>query len=615
MTDFLFQIGLSNACLALALGIVAMVVGVTTKRSHLAYLLWLLVFVKLMTPPMVTIPLITIPDQPETAVAMNDNSRPGSLANSHELSVDAQPTASLWSRIESAGLSHGKEWLAAIWLLGSVTTFAWSMIRMYRFNRLLRVESEVAPQELQTAAVKIGRRLKMKTIPMVYITSAHISPMVWWTGGKVQVVIPTTLLSQMSAKQWQWILAHELAHVRRRDYFVRWLEWLACVCFWWNPVVWWAQRNLRATEEICCDALVVSNLNPRHHTYAESLLTAIECLARPILRTPAMASEIKGGGYLERRFRAIVSGTIDRKTSRWLQACVLLCAMIVLPFGLVSAWNDEIDRPDRQADIAENQITVLNMSEEELALARKFYELKKSIESGRIARVDLAKPLQELGITWSQGNDMLKRAEKEYGQNPFAEDDYDVWEERLSRLIFTEPADIRKVFQNSGLNDEQLEQILYAMDKVVYEVQSEGEDFDLDPGLWNYFKKEVGLTDEQLELVQGIAQRLVHGLRDSKREENERDAGIEGSFRWLGITDRDVKRIRKTLQDNGLNDEQAEQTLGGMLRVVYEMQSEGEDFELDPGLRNYFENTVGLTNEQIELVVGMARRVVPAEAR
>ena len=111
---------------------------------------------------------------------------------------------------------------------------------------------------------------------------------------------------QMDAQQWQWILAHELAHelahVRRRDYLVRWLEWLACVVFWWNPVVWWAQRNLRAAEEICCDELVISCLNPKPISYANSLLSAVEFLARPALRPPAMASEINSGGFLERRF-------------------------------------------------------------------------------------------------------------------------------------------------------------------------------------------------------------------------------------------------------------------------------------------------------------------------
>ena len=76
MTDSLLQMGLSNACFSLAVAIVAGVVGATTKRPHLAHLLWLLVFVKLVTPPIVTIPVVTIPaavipKQAETAVAVN----------------------------------------------------------------------------------------------------------------------------------------------------------------------------------------------------------------------------------------------------------------------------------------------------------------------------------------------------------------------------------------------------------------------------------------------------------------------------------------------------------------------------------------------------------------
>ena len=355
MTDALLQMGLSNACFSLALAIVAMVVGATTRRPHLAYMLWLLVFVKLVTPPIKTIPVLTIPEHPETAVAINDHSRSGPpaasdreadvsrsgppAANNPEPDVADQPAASLSARVGSVVFSHGKEWLPPIWLLGSVVVFAWSLVRVYRFGRLLAAGSEVAPQPLQATAVKTARRLKLSTIPTICTTSARISPMVWWAGGKVRIVIPATLLGQMDEKQWQWILAHELAHVRRRDYLVRWIEWLACVGFWWNPVVWWAQRNLRATEEICCDALVLSCLKPKPRSYANSLLTAVEFLAFPALRPPAMASEINSGGFLERRFRMIVSETPNRVSSRKLQACVLLCAMAVLPFGLASAQD------------------------------------------------------------------------------------------------------------------------------------------------------------------------------------------------------------------------------------------------------------------------------------
>jgi len=61
MTDFLFQMGLSNAFLSLALGIVAMAVGAKARRPRLAHMLWLLVFIKLVTPPVMRIHIITIP--------------------------------------------------------------------------------------------------------------------------------------------------------------------------------------------------------------------------------------------------------------------------------------------------------------------------------------------------------------------------------------------------------------------------------------------------------------------------------------------------------------------------------------------------------------------------
>ncbi len=86
-------------------------------------------------------------------------------------------------------------------------------------------------------------------------------------------------------------------------------------------------------------AVVLSCLRPKPRAYANSLLTAVEFLACPALRPPAMASEINGGGFLERRFGMIVSETPNRVSSRWLQACILLCAMAVLPFGMAYAQD------------------------------------------------------------------------------------------------------------------------------------------------------------------------------------------------------------------------------------------------------------------------------------
>jgi len=495
MTDSLLQMGLSNACLSLALAIVAMVVGATTRRPHLAHMLWLLVFVKLVTPPIVTIPVLTIPQQPETVVAINDHSQPPPLAGvlesgvsppappvgehqsdvsrsglsptsghepdvsrsgpppggNRELDVHERPAASLAASIGAVAFRHGKTWLPPIWLLGSVVVFVWSLVRVYRFGRLLTAESEIAPQPLQAAAERMARRLGLKNIPTICTTSARISPMVWWAGGKVQIVVPTTMLDQMEEKQWQWILAHELAHVRRRDYLVRWIEWLACVGFWWNPVVWWAQRNLRAAEEICCDALVLSSLNPQPRSYAKSILTAVESLARPAIRPPAMASEINSGGFLERRFRMIVSETPNRVTSRWLQACILLCAAAVLPIGMAYAQDYEAVGKRLREAVQEGELTGEqarammgalkkasgDTKDQKPDRARQYLmklrkELGAAVEAGKISREDAAKKYEAVEKAVKKKM-AAGRGQSERGENDAGKDDWvDKWIKSLS---------------------------------------------------------------------------------------------------------------------------------------------------------------------------------------
>lgn len=334
MMDLFLSMGLSNACLALALALVALAAGAKARRPHLAHLLWLLVFVRLVTPPLVTIPVSALSPPADDAGA---DAR-AFVAGAPSALADTAPGSPLLSRLAPIW-NRAKPGVAILWLLGSAVALVWSLVRVYRFGRLLAGQSEGAPPELQREAERLARRLGLATTPAIRTVSAHLSPLVWWVGGRVRIFIPRALLDQMDAHDWQWILAHELAHVRRRDHLVRWVEWLACVGFWWNPVLWWAQRNLRAMEEICCDDLVLSRLQPQPKSYADSLLSAVEFLARPAVRAPAMASEINSGGSLERRFRMMVSSKPNRSRSRWLRMGVLACALMVLPLGLASAQD------------------------------------------------------------------------------------------------------------------------------------------------------------------------------------------------------------------------------------------------------------------------------------
>jgi beta-lactamase regulating signal transducer with metallopeptidase domain len=578
MTDLLFQIGLSNACFSLALGLVAMVAGAKARRPQLAYMLWLLVFVKLVTPPIVTIPVGMFSAQPDNVVATDDHSSGG-----------AQPvmaeTAPASSRLfdMAAAANRAKPWLAAIWLVGSAVVFAWSMARVCRFSRLLAAESDAAPQEVQTDAERTARRLGLNTSPTICTTSARLSPMVWWAGGTVRVVLPAALLDQMDAQQWRWIMAHELAHVRRRDYLVRWLEWLACVCFWWNPVVWWAQRNLRAMEEICCDDLVVSCLNPKPTFYANSLLSAVEFLARPVLRPPAMASEVNSGGFLERRFKMIVSETPRRSNSRWLRGIVLVCAIVVLPLTIVSAQDYEAvgrrlraaveagELTGEQARVMMGALRKASAAQEDQGAERaKAYltkvkkELAAAVEAGEISREDAARRYED---AQKAIRERMAAGRRQRGGE----------RRRITREDYARAeAELRTAVAEGRVSEEDARARLQGMRKMMGE---QGERGERRITIEEYKRAEAKMRkmiEEGKAKPEDVERRLIEMRRmmGQRRERGER-----------GITREDYARaeaeLRKLVAEGKISAEDARTRLSEMRRIMAGQSQRGAGTDVD----------------------------------
>lgn len=326
MTDVILQIGASKLAISVSLAGLAWIVGRRLGSPPLAHGLWLLPLAVLLVPPFVSIPVWSSgvdPLGPVPAIGF----------------LEAQPTPSAAAVLLGWLKDGGREGLVWLWLVGTASVLGWTLVRTLRFHRSLLSASEPAPPEVQRSAREIARRLGLGAGPTVYAARAQLSPMVWWAGGEVRVLLPSTLLAEMDGSELRCILAHELAHVRRRDHVVRWLEWLACAAFWWNPVAWWARRRLRASEELCCDALAVTATRAEPRTYAGALLRVIDFVSKAPAPGPlTFASTINRCGRasrLERRFRVIMTNRTSTPTPRWLRVALRCGAVCLLAGGLV----------------------------------------------------------------------------------------------------------------------------------------------------------------------------------------------------------------------------------------------------------------------------------------
>lgn len=335
MSDVLLQVGGTKLILSLALACAAWALHRRLRRPGVAYPMWLLVLVILLVPAFMSLPVLPADS---------------GLAPGPAVAGGAEAAGGAGLRTAPPGpwvTETGKQALVIAWLLGAAALLGWTLVRTNRFQRRLGDVLEPAPRELQRQAARIGARLGLARLPEIRTTDARISPMVWWTGGRVRVLIPNFLLAELTPGEARAILAHELVHVRRRDYVVRWLEWIACSVFWWNPAAWWARRQLRLAEEACCDALVPAASGTGPRSYANALLRVVDVVsASPLLRAPVLASAAGGAGHtraLERRLRMIVE-TNTSNTPRWLRRGAWAAALFALPLGLVYC-----DRPETPA--------------------------------------------------------------------------------------------------------------------------------------------------------------------------------------------------------------------------------------------------------------------------
>ena len=337
MTNLLLQIGGTKLIFSIILACGVWVVHRWVGRCAVSYPLWLLVLIALLAPAVVALPVFPVVG--------------GGAAG-------------------PSGMSPGGvgALLVLLWMFGTAVLLGWTLLRALRFQRSLKRAAWVAPLELQRQAAELGRNLGMTRIPEVHTTSARVSPMVWWTGGRVRVLVPQFLLDALDRDELRAVLAHELAHARRRDYLVRWLEWLACSVFWWNPVAWWARRQLRVAEEWCCDALGVAALKSGSRSYARSLLRAIELMSEArTVRAPAFASAADRGGNprtLRRRLEMIMTRNTDAPAPRWLRVATWIAVVCVLPFGTL--YCGSADEPERAPaeDAADAPPTPLAWSDE-----------------------------------------------------------------------------------------------------------------------------------------------------------------------------------------------------------------------------------------------------------
>jgi beta-lactamase regulating signal transducer with metallopeptidase domain len=334
-------------------------------RPHLVHAVWLIVFLKCITPPVLSSPTspfswlqAAIVDSQGNRSAFTFNERNSDSENRAAESSSLKPNIVKDSPLEtgnestnrwlfkfsSAWQSFGQkasslssiQLLVLCWLIVAGAIFAIFTLRFLTFLRWvnrtkLRGENRCEySMRLNGLVARIEVKLGMRHRTRVEVVDALIGPAIVGII-KPTILLPKVIVDRIPDKHLETLIAHELVHFRRGDLWWSALQTMAVCGYWFHPLIWLARSVMNREAEKCCDEETIGSLKCEPGEYARCLISVLEC--KHLLRAAPLLPGVRPVDVTVKRLERIMrlrQGCHSQCPS-WVRITLVVGAITLLP--------------------------------------------------------------------------------------------------------------------------------------------------------------------------------------------------------------------------------------------------------------------------------------------
>ena len=300
----LLNLSISASWLVLAV----LVLRLVSKRSPkwMNVLLWGIVALRLVLPFSVESALSLIPSA-ETVSPAAVQFDPAPTITSGVKIIDNAVNPSLsehFAAVPTASVNPLYVWTEIagwVWLIGLGAMLLYALVSYLRLRRRVRVSLPIRDR--------------------IYLCDAISSPFI------LGVVKPHIYLpSGLDEVQRQNVLAHEQAHLARRDHWWKPLGFALLAVYWFNPVLWLAYALLCRDIELACDERVIRTMDESAVKTYSTVLLACSMPRKAVITCPLAFGEV---GVKER----VKNALHYKKPAFWVVAAsVAVCIVVAVCF-------------------------------------------------------------------------------------------------------------------------------------------------------------------------------------------------------------------------------------------------------------------------------------------
>lgn len=366
MADFMIRFLICNVFISGIIGILLIAKGIFKNilSGRMQYHLWFLLL-GLLAVPFIPFRLIGFPQFLSWLSSLRTFPASGSGTAMTEY-TGMHPTGNAdWLNdfalsVNSKTPSFAGYLLSGIWIAGILAII---ILTVKSFLRLRTLEKSALPlqnQEVRRLYKQCMEELGIRRNFPVYSTAFLKSPIIAGLF-KPRIYLPIHLISDYNESSIRYILLHELQHYKSKDAFANYLIILAGAVYWFNPLVWYALKEMRNDREIACDTSVLRMLGEdAYEDYGNALIN----LAQKAAVAPFPFASGIGGDIKQMKQRIINIASYEKPTfTKKLKSMTAFMLTAVLLFGLAPFLSTyAADESRCQWDFSSENISYVDLS-------------------------------------------------------------------------------------------------------------------------------------------------------------------------------------------------------------------------------------------------------------
>jgi len=234
--------------------------------------------------------------------------------------------------------------IPAVWLCGTVIMGVFMLFGGLRLGRKIKkskiiFETEKYENIFQNCKQKLGIKRKV-----ALVMQSHVKTPALFGIFRPKIILPE-YVKNLSDEHFEYVILHELSHLKRGDGVVNTLLLLLQTVYWFNPLIWVLFKFIREDMEIANDAAVLKGMGAKEQKeYSLSLVEVLAGYSKPAI-APRLLCMVDNEKNMTRRINMIKLGEFFKRRRLMIAiAGLLIIATTATLFLTVGAAENDVDK-------------------------------------------------------------------------------------------------------------------------------------------------------------------------------------------------------------------------------------------------------------------------------